>query len=59
MTRSSNLVTLRYLVQPRYRILIKSYGKNITRKLSGKYSQKGLYHAQRSARDALKTTSKK
>ena len=37
----------------------KSIDKNISKSLSGKYSQKLLDHAQQSATDALKTTSKK
>ena len=36
----------------------KSIDKNISKSLSGKYSQKLLNHAQQSATDALKTTSK-
>ena len=34
-------------------------GKNISRNLSGKYSQKLLDHAKQSATDAFKTDSKK
>ena len=36
----------------------KSIVKNISKRLSGKYSQRLLHHAQQSATDALKTTSK-
>ena len=57
----------RYSVQPRDQIFVKGYGflsfaknmgknigKNISKNLSGKYSQKLLDHAKRSATDALK-----
>ena len=37
----------------------KTIGKNISQTLSGKYSQKPLYHAKQSAIDALKIASKK
>ena len=37
----------------------KNIGKNISKNLSGKYSQKRLDHAKRSAADALKITSKR
>ena len=37
----------------------KTIGKNISKNLSGKYCQKRLDHAKRSATDALKTSSKK
>ena len=59
-------------VQPRDRIFVKGYGflffaknmgryigKNISKNLIGKYSQKLLDHAKKSAIDALKTTSKR
>ena len=36
----------------------KNIGKNISKNLSGKYSQKRLDHAKKSATDALKTSSK-
>ena len=36
----------------------KNIGKNISRNLTGKYSQKLLDHAAKSATDALKTSSK-
>ena len=54
---------MQYSVQPRDRILVKRYGflnigKNVSKTLSGKYSQKLLDHAEQSATDALKTTSK-
>ena len=62
----------RFSVQPRDRILIKNYGflsfarnmgrnigENIIKNLSSKYNQKLLDHAKQSARDALKTVSKK
>ena len=61
-----------YSVQPRDRIFGKGYGllsfaknmgkntdKNISKNLSGKYIQKLLDHAQQSATDALKTTTKR
>ena len=63
---------MRYSVQPRGRIIVKGYGflsfaknmgknvgKNISKDLRGKYSQKSLYHAKKSAADALKTSSKR
>ena len=37
----------------------KNIGKNISKNLRGKYSQKLLDHAKKSATDALKTFSKK
>ena len=59
---------MRYSVQPRYRILVKDYGflslaknmgknigKNTSKNLRGKYCQKLLDHAKKSATDALKT----
>ena len=55
---------MRYSVQPRDRIFVKGYGfssfakntgKNISKNLSGKYGQKLLDHAKKSATDALKT----
>ena len=58
----------RYSVQPRYRIFVKGYGifsvarnkgKNISKNVSSKYSQKLLDHAKQSATDALKTASKR
>ena len=62
----------RHSVQPRDWIFVKGYGflsfaknmgknigKNISKILSGKYSQKLVNHAKKSATDALKTTSKK
>ena len=36
----------------------KNIGKNVSKNLSGKYSQKHLNHAEQSATDALKTSSK-
>ena len=36
----------------------KNIGKNVRKTLSGKYSQKLLDHAKKSATDTLKTTSK-
>ena len=61
----------RYSVQPRDRIIVngdgflpfaenmsKSINKNISKNLRGKYSQKFLDHAKKSAIDALKITSK-
>ena len=59
---------MHYTVQPRDPIFVKGYGflyfaknigKNISKVLSGKYSQKLLDHTKISATDALKTTSKK
>ena len=60
-----------YSVQPREKIFIKGYGflsfaknmstnigKNATKYLIGKHSQKPLDHAKQSSIDALKTTSK-
>ena len=62
----------RYSVQPRDRIFVKGYrflsssknmgrniGKNISKNVSSKYSQKLFDHAQQSATDLLKTTSKR
>ena len=39
--------------------MVKSIGKNITKNLSGKYSQKPLDHTKKSDTDALKTISKR
>ena len=56
---------MRYSVQPRDRIfeyfclLLKNIGNNISKDLSGKYSQKCIDRAKQSAADALKTTSKR
>ena len=60
----------RYSVQPRHRKFVKgngflsfaknmseSIGKNISKNLSGKYSQKLFDHAKKSATDALKISS--
>ena len=53
---------IRYSIQPRNRIFVKGYGflsfarnmgKNISKDLSGKYSQKLFNHAKQSATDAL------
>ena len=62
----------RYSVQPSYQIFVKcygflsfarnigkSFGKNISKNLSSKYSQKLIDHGKQSARDVLKTTSKR
>ena len=66
MKRSSSLATLHYLVQPRDQIFVKGYGflsfakymgKNTSKNLSGKYSQKLLVHAKKSATDAITTSS--
>ena len=38
--------------------MVKNIGKNISKKLIGKYSQKLLDHANKSGTNALKTTSK-
>ena len=61
-----------YLVEARDRILVKGYrffsfaknqsrniGKNISKNLNGKYSQKSINHAKKSAADTLKTASKR
>ena len=53
-----------YSVQPRDQIFVRGYGflsiaKNMSKNLSGKYSQRILDHAKQSATDALKTTSKR
>ena len=37
----------------------KNVGRNISKTLSGKYSQKLLDHSKQSATDAIKTTSKR
>ena len=63
---------MRYSVQPRDQIFVKSYGflsfaknmdknvgKNKSKILNRNSSQKLLVHAKKSARDALKTSSKK
>ena len=62
---------MRYSAHPRVQIFVKGYGflsfaknmgknigKNVRKTLSGKYSQKLLDHAKKSATDTLKTTSK-
>ena len=62
----------RYSIQPRDRIFVKGYGflsfaknvarntgKNISKTLSGKHSQKLLDHAEKSVTVALKTSSKR
>ena len=67
MTRSLNLATRRYSVQPRDRMFEKDYGflafaknvgknidKNISKNLSSKYSQKLLDHGEQSAKMHLK-----
>ena len=59
---------MRYSVQPRDRIFVKGYGflsfaentgKNVSKNLHDKYSQKLLDNAKQSAIDALNSTSKK
>ena len=63
---------MRYSNHPRDRILVESYrflsfaknmskniGQSISKDLSGKYSQKPLYHSKQFATDAHKTASKK
>ena len=63
---------MHYSVQPRDRIFVKSDGffsfaknmgksfaKNVSKSLSGKYSQKLLDYAEKSATDALKTAPKR
>ena len=52
-----------YSIQPRDQIFAKGYGfspfaKNMSKNLSGKYSQKPPGHTKKSATDALKTSSK-
>ena len=72
MIRFLSLAARRYSVQPRYRLSVKGYGllsfaknmpkdtgKNISKNLGGKYSQKRLDHAKQSATDALKYSSKR
>ena len=62
----------RYLVQLRYRIFAKGYGilsfaksmgeyigKNVSKTLRSRYSQKLLDHAKQSAKDTHKTASKR
>ena len=54
----------RYLVQPRDQIFVKGYGilsfgKNVSKNLSGEYSHEILDHAKQSARDAPKPDSKR
>ena len=58
----------RYSVQPRDRILVKGYGflsfaknmgKNISKNVSGKCSQRFLDHAKKAPTDTLKTSSKR
>ena len=58
----------RHSVQPRDRILVKSYGflsfaknidRNISKNLNSKYSHKLLDHAKQSVTDALKTSPKR
>ena len=62
---------MHYSVQPRDRIFVKGYeflpfaknmgrniGQNISKNVSGKYSQKSLDHAKKSAADALRNSSK-
>ena len=52
---------MRYSVQPRDLIFAKNMGQNngkkISKIVSGKYSQKFLYHAKQSETDAFRTTS--
>ena len=63
---------INYSVQSRGQLFVKGYaflsftkkvsqnsGKNITKNLSGKYSQKPLGHAKQSATDTLETISKR
>ena len=47
-----------YQVQPRDRRFVEKIGKNISKNLSGKYSQNLLDHAKQPATDVLKTISK-
>ena len=62
----------RYSIYPRNRIFVKGYGflsfaknmakytgKNISKNLSGKYSQTHLHHATKSATDEIETCSKR
>ena len=60
---------MRYSIQPRDRIFVKGYefcllpktwvGKDISKVLSGKYSQKLLDHSKQYATDVFKTASKR
>ena len=55
---------MRYSIEPTGRIYVKSYGflsfaKNISKKLSNKYSQKLFDSAKKSKTDAIKTPSKR
>ena len=59
---------MRYSIQPRDRIFVKSYGflsfannivKSISKNLNGKYSQKILDYAKQSETDAVKASSKR
>ena len=72
MKCSWSMVTWRYIVQPRESMFLKGYdifslaknvdkniGKNISKNLSGRYSQKHLDDAKKSARYALKISSKR
>ena len=72
MTRSWSIVTWRYIVQTREWMFLKGYnifslaknvdrniGENISKNLSGRYSQKRLDDGKKSARYALKNSSKR
>ena len=68
MTRSLNLATHQYSVQPRDQVFVKGYGflsfaKNISwnigKNVSSKYTQDLLDHVKQSATDTLKLLQKK
>ena len=55
---------MRYSIEPRNRIYVKEYGilsfgKNMARNLSNKYSQKHFDSAKKSTTGAIKTASKR
>ena len=55
---------MRYSIEPKDRVHVKrygflSFGKNMGKHLSNKYSQKVLVTAKKSATDAIKTASKR
>ena len=55
---------MRYSIEPRHRIYVKEYGflsfaKNVGKSLSNKYGEKLFDSAKKSARDTIKTASKR
>ena len=55
---------MHFSIEPKNRIYLKGYGylsfaKNIGKILSNKYSQKLIYSAKKSTKDAIKTASKR